>query len=360
MARRALVSCFLFLIAGSGVYAQEVRVGVLGLFHPREITLSSAEGEAVVVTAGDNVFVLEPGARAAIARIEVSEPGLLLECSGRFARAGEIHATGRGGHSGSFVLGIPGKISRKYQGTLSIRARQGSVVPIVTMHLETAVASVVAAEFTSDARLEALKAQAIVTRSYFLAGKGRHHDFDFCDATHCQFLREPPSSDSPAAVAALATRGLVIAFDGKPVAAMFTRSCGGHTRASAHANISSGNYPYYSVACDFCLKSPVHWTRRISEQEAAHLIGKGEAGRLAVDRSLGWNTVPSNNFTARREGDTVILDGVGQGHGIGLCQCGAKGMAEAGASYREILSHYFPNTTLNLAPKVAEASTEIR
>jgi len=70
--------------------------------------------------------------------------------------------------------------------------------------------------------------------------------------------------------------------------------------------------------------------------------------------------VPSNNFTARREGDTVILDGVGQGHGIGLCQCGAKGMAEAGASYREILSHYFPNTTLNLAPKVAEASTEIR
>ena len=104
----------------------------------------------------------------------------------------------------------------------------------------------------------------------------------------------------------------------------------------------------------------MHWTRRISEQEAARLIGKGEAGRLAVDRRLGWNTVPSNNFTARREGDTVILDGVGQGHGIGLCQRGAKGMAEAGASYREILSHYFPNTTLNLAPKVAEASTEIR
>jgi peptidoglycan hydrolase-like amidase len=357
VARRALVSCFLFLIAGSGVCAQEVRVGVLGLFHPREITLSSAEGEAVVVTAGDNVFVLEPGARAAIARIEISEPGVLLECSGRFAHAGEIHATGRGGHSARFVLGIPGKISRKYQGTLSIRARQGSVVPIVTMDLETAVASVVAAELTQDAPIEALKAQAIVTRSYFLAGKGRHHDFDFCDATHCQFLREPPSPGSPAAVAALATRGMIIAFEDKPVAAMFTRSCGGHTRAPRDANISSGNYPYYSVVCDVCLKSPVHWTRRISDQEAARLIGKGEAGRLAVDRRLGWNTVPSNNFTARREGDTVILDGVGQGHGIGLCQRGAKGMAESGASYREILNHYFPNATLNLDGEAGGAST---
>ena len=58
-----------------------------------------------------------------------------------------------------------------------------------------------------------------------------------------------------------------------------------------------------------------------------------------------------------REGDTVILDGVGQGHGIGLCQRGAKGMAESGASFREILSHYFPNTTLNLDSEARGAPT---
>ncbi len=355
MAGRALASSLLFLLAGRGVCAHQVQVGVLGLFHPREITVRAAEGEAIVVVAGDGVFVLEPGEHAAIAHIEVSEPGLLLECSGRFVHAAEIKATGRGGNSTSFLLGIPGRISRKYQGTLSIRAIDGKVVPVVSMELETAVASVVAAELTVDTPLEALKAQAIVTRSYFLAGKGRHHDFDFCDATHCQLLREPPGPDSPAAVAALTTRGLIIAFEAKPVAAMFTRSCGGHTRVPA-ASISSGNYPYYAVLCDICLKSPVHWTRRIPEQEAARLIGKGEAGRLAVDRRLGWNIVPSNSFTARREGDAVILEGVGQGHGIGLCQRGAKGMAEAGAIFREILGHYFPNTTLNLDPEAAVAS----
>jgi stage II sporulation protein D len=56
--------------------------------------------------------------------------------------------------------------------------------------------------------------------------------------------------------------------------------------------------------------------------------------------------VPSNNFTARTEEREVILEGVGQGHGVGFCQRGAKAMAEAGASFREIISHYFPNTTL--------------
>jgi len=191
-----------------------------------------------------------------------------------------------------------------------------------------------------------LKAQAVVTRSYFIAGKSRHHDFDFCDLTHCQFLRDPPNPESPAGVASSATHGLVITFKEKPVAAMFTRSCGGHTRTPAELGIRSSGYPYFSVRCDYCYENPSRWTRRISEHEAVRLLGKGEAGCLAVDRPLGWNAVPSNNFTARTEQRAVILEGVGQGHGVGFCQRGAKAMAEAGASFREIISHYFPNTAL--------------
>jgi stage II sporulation protein D len=48
----------------------------------------------------------------------------------------------------------------------------------------------------------------------------------------------------------------------------------------------------------------------------------------------------------RKEGDHVILEGVGQGHGIGLCQSGASAMAEEGANFRQILSHYYPNATI--------------
>ena len=349
MAAKTLATSLLFLLTASAAFAHQVRIGVLGLFHPREITLSTLNGEPLVVTAAESEFVLEPGLLREAAHIEVSQAGLVLEFRGRSVYGSEILVTGRDGRSAAFLLGIPGRIGRKYQGTLIVRAIEGKVTPIVSMDLETAVASVVAAESEQATPLEALKAQAIVTRSYFLAGKGRHRDFDFCDATHCQFLREPPGPRSPAAVATLATSGLVILFDEKPVAAMFTRSCGGHTQTPAELGIPSGSYPYYSVLCDACYKSPVRWTRRISEQDAARLLGKGEAGRLAVDRRLGWNTVPSNTFEVKREDHEVILEGKGQGHGIGLCQRGARAMAEGGASYRDIINYFFPNTTLSMS-----------
>lgn len=345
------LACFLLcLFAGSGTFAQQVQIAVLGLFHPREVTVSPGAGQALVVAVGETEFVLEPGPHAEIARVSVSQAGLLLEYQGRPIHIPELFAASRDGRSANFLLEIPGKISRKYQGTLVVRAIGREVVPIVAMDLETAVASVVAAESEPGTPLEALKAQAIVTRSYFVAGKGRHRDFDFCDATHCQFLREPPEPGSPAAVTTLATRGLVILFNYKPVAAMFTRSCGGHTQTPAQLGIPPGSYPYYPVLCDACYKSPVRWTRRISEQDAAQLLGKGEAGRLAVNRDLGWNTVLSNTFDVTHEDRAVILEGKGQGHGIGLCQRGSKAMAGAGASYRDIINHYFPNTTLSVYP----------
>jgi stage II sporulation SpoD-like protein len=344
---RAVASIFLILLASSGAFAQKVQIGILGLFHPREITLSAGGREAIVVAADDKVFVLEPGAHSGVARIQASNGGLLLEFGGQLVHAREISAAGRNRSFTSLLLRVPGKVSRKYQGTLDVKAVGGEVVPIVTMDLETAVASIVAAESAGDAPLEALKAQAVVTRSYLVAGKGRHRNFDFCDLTHCQFLREPPSPESSAGIATAATRSLVIAFEEKPVAAMFTRSCPGRTRIPAELGISFNNYSYYSVVCDACYNSPNRWTCRISAEEAARLVGNGEAGRLAVNRRLGWSTVRSNNFTAHKEAGEVILLGTGEGHGIGLCQRGAKAMAEGGATFREIISHYFPNTALS-------------
>jgi SpoIID/LytB domain protein len=69
--------------------------------------------------------------------------------------------------------------------------------------------------------------------------------------------------------------------------------------------------------------------------------------------------VPSNNFRSRQEGEELILEGTGQGHGIGLCQRGAKAMADEGSTFREILDHYFPNTSLMLlGDRVASPTLE--
>jgi len=343
---RAALLLLLALVCNPHAIAQDVRIGVLGLFHPREAKLQASEKEAVVIQAAGQTFVLDPGSPMAAA-FHISNDALLLDFGGHVLRTTEIHAAARNNGAVSFLLTVPGNATRAYRGTLVVKASRGEVVPIITMDLETAVASAVAAESGSDTPPEALKAQAVVARSYFVAGGGRHRDFDFCDLTHCQFLREPPAQDSPAAVAALETRGLVLTFQDKPFVAMFSRSCGGRTRTPADVGLPGSAYPYFSVLCDFCYRNPSRWTRRLSSQDAA-LLAKGESGRLAVDRRLGWNAVPSNNFTSREEDGQMILEGAGQGHGIGLCQRGAKGMADKGGGFRQILDHYFPNTALFL------------
>jgi stage II sporulation protein D len=248
------------------------------------------------------------------------------------------------------VLSVPGKISRQYQGRLEISSISGELVPVVTMDLETAVASVVAAENLPEEPIEAAKAQAVAVRSYFAAGNGRHKDFDYCDTTHCQFVRSPPQSQSVAFKATNATRGLVLVSDSRVFAAMYTRKCSGFTRTPSELGLPSGNYPYYSVECRYCSQHPARWQSRISIEEANGLRPLNEASRLEIARKLGWNAVPSTDFTIKRDGGQIVLEGVGQGHGIGLCQAGAKAMAEHGADFRQILDHYYPNTEITSLP----------
>jgi peptidoglycan hydrolase-like amidase len=342
--------CMLFLLSvllsNPLANAQNVRIGVLGIFHPRQLDLTSGNVDAIVVTAAGKTFFLQPGSPTGKLQIRASGNELLLRIAGKELRASDIHAAGRNQDATDFILSVPGKIERRYRGTLDVKIVGDELVPVVTMDLETAVASVVQAESLAGTSFEALKAQTVVTRSYLVAGGGRHAEFDFCDLTHCQSLQEAPRPGSPAAVAAEATRDLIITFDEKAVAAMFTRSCGGHTLTPADIGISSRGYPYFSVVCDFCHKNPVRWSRRLSREDAAILSDHREAGRLSVDRRLGWNVVPSNNFKAHESGTEVILQGVGQGHGVGLCQRGARAMAEDGADFRKIIDHYFPNTSL--------------
>src|SRR5229473_6122712 len=120
--RRTVASLLLFFITSPTAFAQKVQIGVLGLFHPRQITLSIANGEALLLGADNNGFVLEPGPRPSTARIRIAGGTLLLEIGDRVVRVAEIHATGRNSRAATFVLGVPGKINHQYRGTLSVKA----------------------------------------------------------------------------------------------------------------------------------------------------------------------------------------------------------------------------------------------
>jgi stage II sporulation protein D len=346
--------CVLLLSLGVPLLVQSqahtVQIGVLGIFHPQELTLAADQTGELLIWAADQSIFLEPGSACSLLRVRSSGDNLVLSGCGREIRAREMRASGRDQQSAGLIVTLPGKIKRRYLGILELRAKRSELIAVITMDLEIAVASAVQAETTPGTPTEALKAQAVVSRSYYVRGGGRHTDFDFCDLTHCQFLREPPASDSPAANAARSTHGLVLTYDKKPVAAMFTRSCSGHTRTPEEIGLSGTGYPYFSVLCSFCYKNPVRWTRKVSREDAALLRLQGENGRLAIGRRLGWDAVPSNNFTAEEDGGEVTLHGRGQGHGLGLCQRGARGMAEQGSDFRAIVDHYFPNTRVMALP----------
>jgi len=223
---------------------------------------------------------------------------IVIATKTRTLRAASLLVTSRENGAASFVLTVPDKITRRYYGTLELKPGSGKLTAVVNMDLETAVASVVGAESTPNDPIEALKAQSVATRSYYVAGKRRHHGFDFCDTTHCQLLREPSPPSSQVAQAVSATRGMVLAYQSHPFAAMYTRSCSGHTKTPKDVGMPGDSYPYYSVDCKYCQEHPFRWQRRIAASDAAKLHSSNEASRLNLVRRLGWNTVPGDDFKA--------------------------------------------------------------
>ncbi len=340
------VSAALVVFAGVAHGAERVRVSVFGLFQPRQITVESSQ--PLMVRAGERELVLQPGQKLLVSIVRGT---IVAERGASRMSAEQISVVRRDGGEGEVTLGVPGKIRRTYAGEVSVEISGNELVPVVSMELETAVASVNAAEATAGAPMEALKAQAVAIRSYLVAGGPRHKLADFCDTTHCQFLKAPPKADSLPAQAAAETRGLVLAWEGKTFAAMYSASCSGRTHSLSEIGYTVRDYPYFAVECAYCRRNPERWAATLSEEDAKALASKSESDRVRLGRRLGWNTVPSVNYSAKKNGGAIDLAGVGRGHGLGLCQRGAVGMAKEGKNFREILGHYYPNATLRSVPQ---------
>jgi stage II sporulation protein D len=332
-----LVALFALALGLARGEEKQVRIGVLGLFHAKEIVVSPVLGDPLQCSSGAESWQV-----SAPVHVELRDAKLMKVATVERPVAGPFVCDNGQGGAAELAVTVPGKISRRYHGKLEISAEPRELRVVIAMELETAVASIVAAESVPRAPMEALKAQAVAARSFLLAGQGRHGSFDFCDTTHCQFLRSPPASQTPAFQATLATRGLVLSYKDEVFAAMYSASCGGRTHTLEELGIPVRGYPYFSVTCDYCRRHPEKWVTQIEPADAANLTPT-ERSRLNLVRKLGWKAVPGNSYSSRTENGVVILEGVGIGHGIGLCQRGGAAMARAGASFQQILEHYYPN-----------------
>lgn len=301
-------------------------------------------------------------------RLEAQDNRLLL--NGRPIRD-ELRIGRPEAYSG-FGLRIQGQI-RQYPGMLRARAEGDRLILVNVLPLEAYVAGVVSAEMPDGWPPSALEAQAVLARTLALNG-GNHPRSGLCDLTHCQVYagqRKPAAQQ-----AAQNTAGQVLTYRGGLIQPLYHSTCGGE-RASNAVIFGGTALPYLQEGADpHCAVSPhaATWHVRVLPAELARALGLPRVERVevrarslggwvaeieqdgrrmsgyrfwqAVGSELGWGVLKSMRFTVRREGDAFVFEGKGLGHGVGLCQWGARGQAARGVPYRQILASYYPGTAL--------------
>jgi stage II sporulation protein D len=293
-----------------------------------------------------------------------------------------------------------------YRGYLEVRAGDDGLGVVNVVNVEDYLRGVVPNELSPLAapKLEAMKAQAVAARTYALRHRSEHaaRDYDICATAACQ-VYHGASSEHPLSDQAVAeTRGMLLHYRGSPIDALYTSNCGGHTEDGENIFEGEDNAPYLrGVVCAPEGRAAIptsggavstrrsaregRWRVRLSSTEVARAVSRygtlssvrdleprrlGVSGRvvelavlgpqreevvlrgLAVRRGLGLR---ESLFVLDRETDAAgqvrgfVFSGRGWGHGVGLCQAGMLGMARAGASYEQILTHYYTGVTLRKA-----------
>lgn len=295
-----------------------------------------------------------------------------------------------------YVFTIEG---RDYRGQLRLKIEDGLIQAINSVPLESYLFGVVGAEMQSYWEPEALKTQAVCSRTYCLFIKnrfGRNRNWDLRQSESHQVYGGLQSETPAVKQAVTLTTGQVLVCrdeDGQNVLfpTYYSSSCGGHTEDSQSVFGGEQIRALSGVQCDQCrivarhkdfYWPPVSYTiEQISEKLMTRypaleklgtikdfeidklgyksrvirvrLIGtnnnsdnvRGEDFRLCLDPT--GRKLKSTLFSVRKEGSVVTFqNGLGFGHGVGLCQCGAQGMARNGKTYQDILDHYFPESEL--------------
>lgn len=365
------------MAAAEAIAQGDVTVRVLTVARLHEVQLTAVGAEATVRSCATCAARPAPGVLTATAVGAEVSTGATLGSQ----RAKEIFA------DGSFRLVAAQHAPLLVSGKLHITAKADQLLVRLTLPMERYVVAVLNGETAPDEPLESLKAMAVVARTYALTNHTRHQaeGFDLCDDTHCQVARF--SAARPLVEQAVSeTTGETLWYQGTRAQVFFHQNCGGMT--ANVRDVFPGNpaaaLPYLRAHRDvYCVRrSSAEWQSevRVADLRDALLragiradFGAGtlavaartDAGRartlsaggveipantfrIAVNRTLGWNTIKSDWYEIENRGDIIGFHGRGSGHGVGLCQTGAAEMAREGHSYIEILGEYFPGTNIGI------------
>ncbi len=273
---------------------------------------------------------------------------------------------------------------KSYPGVLRVRVVEGRRLELVNVvDMETYVAGVLFAEMPSSFPTEALKVQSIAARSY-ARYQLDHGNGQLLPTESDQVYSGVGPRSELAWKIVRATRGQVLEVSGTPLCAYYSSTCGGATASSQEIFGERRQAALGGARCDFCRESQLYrWSRKLPLGEflrCAGLPSTASIERLStVDDPFGrsreiliggkdwdkkastanlraaWNRdrvsrqeqLPSAWFSGFHvTAETVEILGRGFGHGVGMCQYGACGLARSGRRHPEILRHYYPGAQL--------------
>ncbi len=260
---------------------------------------------------------------------------------------------------------------------ISLMPDKSQLLLVNKVDFEKYIAGVIESESGTHSSLEYYKLQAILCRTYLLAHLNRHvmEGYEVCDDVHCQaYLSRSMISNIVESV--LDTKGLVVVDnDLNLITAAFYSNCGGQTCNSEDVWATPTTY-LKSVKDTFCLnQSNAKWKRIIpledwkSYLQLKHKYPAEDNLKLTgvtsfsqsngraiyfIDKDLKMPLktiradfqLKSTYFSIEQCGDSVIFNGRGYGHGVGLCQEGAMRMASLKYSYQDILKFYYKDVHL--------------
>ncbi len=278
---------------------------------------------------------------------------------------------------------------RWYRGRIKLVKTSRGLTAVNVVDLEHYLASVIGKEMYPTWPLEALKAQAVASRSYALYQRqhGANSIYDVGDTTTWQ-VYEGMATEFPSTQAAVsATAGQVVTHNGQTIQAVFHAASGGHTENVEH--VWSSPLPYLRGVKDFDQGCPVYqWALTFSPSDLSRRIPGvgnitamvplsttpwGRIVKMKVVGDAGTQTVTGRTLrtalglkstlftvnphfglfasTGKTASKPVAFQviGRGSGHGLGMSQWGAHNQAIQGRTYQEILQHYYQGTTLSQA-----------
>ena len=275
---------------------------------------------------------------------------------------------------------------QRYAGTIYLFYNDNEVAVVNRLPLEQYLESVLYTEGWPGWPLETYKVLAITCRTYVIwqlrQARKKNKQYHIKATNHHQTYTGLHANET-ISQAVQETAGIFIAHNNEPILAMYDSRCGGITPAKTQGIVNFADAPYLArtYPCTYCQECKgFSWQRTIPYTKVIELLHdtlpkltditdiktihdragvaqeirffqKGRKKPFRVSRKIMYNLFPeikSYAFTCKpgEDGGSMVIDGVGLGHHMGLCQWGAQTMVEQNWDYKQIINFYYPHTKL--------------